>query len=206
MRELESGALQLQKSSGANGYVIPLGSTYAVLDPGMWFGAKAVIGELATAGILGSVGHILLTHYDLDHAGAALALANETGAQLWIGRADADILAGRRPPGSPGRRITSRFMRPKLPDNALYIEKDARFPDSITAIPTPGHTPGHFAFSWERTIFCGDAARVQPGGDMKEFIPFLNTDRPLARASMQILEALDVDWVCPGHGRVTRKL
>ena len=114
MIKLENGALQLEKSRGANGYVIPIGDTYAVVDPGMKSGAQAVVAELTAAGILGSVSHVLLTHYDIDHAGAALALTTETGAQLWIGRADADILSGRRPAGTFSRRLTSSIGRTRF--------------------------------------------------------------------------------------------
>ncbi|MGN5733819.1 MBL fold metallo-hydrolase [Arthrobacter psychrochitiniphilus] len=205
MRELKCGALQLQESFGANGYVIPLENSYAVVDPGMWFGAKAVITELATAGILGSVEHILLTHYDLDHAGAAQALATETGATLWIGQADADILTGRRPAGTFVRRITSSLFRPKIPEDTAYIDKDPGFPATIAAVPTPGHTPGHFAFVWERTLLCGDSARVNADGTLRDFMHALNTDSQQARVTRQQLTTVDVDWVCPGHGKVTQR-
>ena len=205
MIKLENGALQLEKSRGANGFVIPLGETYAVVDPGMKSGAQAVIAELTAAGILGSVSHVLLTHYDVDHAGAALALAAETGAQVWIGRADADILAGRTPAGTFSRRLTSSIGRPKLPGTVDYLGESPGFPEEITALATPGHTPGHFAFVWGQTVFCGDAAMPRTDGTLKQLPSFLITDKPLALASTAVLEELDVRWVCPGHGKVTAR-
>ncbi|ALE05381.1 hypothetical protein AL755_07650 [Arthrobacter sp. ERGS1:01] len=205
MQKLSNGAFQLSKSRGANGYVIPLGETYAVIDPGMKSGAQAVIAELTGAGMLGTVSHILLTHYDIDHAGAALALATETGAQLWIGRADADILTGRRPAGTFSRRITSSIGRPKLPETVYYLGESPGFPADITALPTPGHTPGHHAFVWGSSVFSGDAVMVNPDGTLKQFPRLLITDKAQALDSTAVLEALDVRWVCPGHGKVTAR-
>ncbi|MGA7203643.1 MAG: MBL fold metallo-hydrolase [Specibacter sp.] len=205
MQKLTNGAFELEKSRGANGYAIPLGDTYAVVDPGMNSGALAVISELAAAGLAQSVSHILLTHYDIDHAGAAKALTEATGAQLWIGRADADILAGRRSAGTFSRRITSSIGRPKLPAEVHFLGESPDFPADIAAVPTPGHTPGHHAFVWNRAVFCGDAVRVNTDGSLKQFPRLLITDKVQALASTAVLEALDVDWICPGHGKVTER-
>jgi hydroxyacylglutathione hydrolase len=205
MEKLSNGAFQLTKSRGANGYVIPLGDTYAVVDPGMKSGALPVIAELAAAGLAQSISHILLTHYDIDHAGSAKALTEATGAKLWIGRADADVLAGRRPPGTFSRRITSSIGRPKLPAEVHFLRESPDFPADITAVPTPGHTPGHHAFVWNRAVFSGDAVMVNPDGSMKQFPRLLITDKAQALASTAVLEALEVDWICPGHGKVTAR-
>lgn len=205
MIKLESGAFQLQKSKGANGYVIPMGSSYVIVDPGMALGAKAVIAELDAAGILNEVRHVVLTHGDMDHAGAARMLAAATGGQLWIGRADADILAGRQAPGTLFRKLLSKIMPPKLPETVLYLGESPGFPESVSAVPTPGHTPGHFAFVWGRAVFCGDAARVLGDGSLKQFFRPLITDTNKALASTSVLEALDAAWICPGHGKVTKR-
>lgn len=205
MKKLPNGAFALEHSRGANGYVLPLRDGYAVVDPGMKAGAQSVIAELTAAGLLGSVHHILLTHYDLDHAGAALALTEETGAQLWIGRADADILAGRQPAGTFSRRITSSIGRPKLPDTVHFLGESPGFPADITALGTPGHTPGHYAFGWADSVFCGDAVRVRKDGTLKQFPRLLITDKVAALASTLVLESLDVGWICPGHGNVTAR-
>lgn len=205
MMKLENGAFQLQKSQGANGYVIPLGSSYAVVDPGMALGAKAVIAELDAAGILGDVGQVLLTHGDTDHAGAARMVAAATGGEFWIGRADADILAGQHAPGTLFRKVLSTFMPPKLPEPVFYLGESAGFPKGMTAVPTPGHTPGHFAFVWGRVLFSGDAAMVRGDGSLKQFFRPLITDTDKALASTAVLEALDVSWICPGHGKVTKR-
>ena len=205
MQKLSNGAFQLSSSRGANGYVLELADGYAVIDPGMKSGARGVIAELAEAGILGAVSHILLTHYDIDHAGAALALAEATGALLWIGRADADILAGRRPAGTLSRKVTSSIGRPRLPGTVHFLGEYPGFPADVTAIATPGHTPGHHAFVWDGSVFSGDAVMVRRDGTLKQFPRLLITDKAQALDSTTILDALDVRWVCPGHGKVTAR-
>jgi glyoxylase-like metal-dependent hydrolase (beta-lactamase superfamily II) len=205
MHELPNGAFQLDNSRGANGYVIPLDRGFAVVDPGMKSGARAVVAEVARAGLTGAVTDVLLTHYDVDHAGAALAVAAENGAKLWIGRADADILAGRRSPGTFARRVLSSMGRPKLPGIVHFLGETEGFPGEIRAVPTPGHTPGHFAFVWRQTVFSGDAAMVRADGTLRQFPALLITDKAQALASTAVLEDLDVQWICPGHGRPVQR-
>lgn len=205
MKELPNGAFALESARGANGYVLPLQNGYALIDPGMQFGARGVIAELAAAGVLGAIDHVLLTHYDIDHAGAAMAVAEASGARLWIGRPDADILNGLRPAGTFSRKVTSSIGRPKLPATVHYLGESPGPPSDITAIATPGHTPGHHAFTWGDSVFCGDAVMVRDDGSLKQFPRPLITDRTQALASTAILESLDVRWVCPGHGKVTAR-
>ncbi|WP_170133235.1 MBL fold metallo-hydrolase [Arthrobacter livingstonensis] len=205
MRKLPNGAFQLSRSRGANGYVLPLQAGYAVIDPGMKSGAQAVLAELAHAGMAGSISHIVLTHGDTDHAGAALTLARETGARLWIGRAEADILAGRTAPGTVFRRLLNSVGRPRLPDKVEFLGESGTLPGEVTAIATPGHTPGHFAFAWQDSVFSGDAVMVRADGSLKQFPRLLITNKAQALASTQVLEALDVQWICPGHGKVTAR-
>lgn len=205
MKKLPNGVLQLEKSRGANGYVLPLRDSFAVIDPGMKSGAGGVIAELSDAGVAKDVSHILLTHYDIDHAGAALALVEATGAQLWIGRPDAEILRGQRPAGTFSRRITSSIGRPKLPVEVHFLGESPGFLEEVTAIATPGHTPGHHAFVWGKSVFSGDAVMVRDDGTLKQFPRLLITDKPAALASTAVLESLDVQWICPGHGKVTAR-
>jgi hydroxyacylglutathione hydrolase len=205
MHELPNGAFKFNKSRGANGYVVPLGDGFAVVDPGMKSGARAVISELADAGFAGAVRHILLTHYDVDHAGAALAVASAVGAPVWIGRADADILAGRRDRGTVFRKLLASVGRPTLPGTVSFLGESAGFPQEITAVPTPGHTPGHFAFVWEETVFSGDAAMIRSNGTLKQFPRLLITDSSQALASTAVLQDLDVKWFCPGHGKPVQR-
>ncbi|MHA7271126.1 MBL fold metallo-hydrolase [Arthrobacter sp. HLT1-20] len=205
MQRLSNGAFQLSKSCGSNGYVVAAGEHLVVIDPGMASGAPGVVKELREAGLLEAVRHVLLTHYDLDHAGAAQAVAAAAGATLWISRLDAQVLRGEAKAGTFLRRLSSAWARPRLPESVSYIGESDGFPTGITAVAAPGHTGGHYAFLWEKTLFCGDAALVRRDGSLKQFFGFINTDRSAALKTAAELEALDVAWVCPGHGKVTQK-
>ena len=206
MKRLPNGAFLLEKSRGANGYVVASGEQLALIDPGMAGGASGVIAELRDAGMLGAVRDVLLTHYDVDHAGAAMPVAAAAGASLWITRLDAQVLTGQVRPATVFRRLSTSFGKPRLPGTVSYIGESAGFPTGIEAVPAPGHTAGHVAFRWQESLFCGDAALVRRDGSLRQFPGFIITDKPLALRTAAALEALDVDWVCPGHGRPTRKL
>ncbi|MHA7305798.1 MBL fold metallo-hydrolase [Arthrobacter sp. TMN-49] len=206
MQELSNGAFQLSRSRGANGYVVASGEQLVVIDPGLASGASGVVTELREAGLLKAVRHVLLTHYDLDHAGAAEAVAAAAGATVWISRLDAQVLTGQLRPGTVFRRLSTAFGKPHLPDAVAYLGESGGFPTGITAVAAPGHTAGHYAYHWADTLFIGDAARVRQDGSLKQFPGFMNTDKAAALHTAGQLEALDVAWVCPGHGKVTRKL
>jgi len=114
---------------------------------------------------------ILVTHGHPDHAGGAAALAERLGAPV---RAAA---AGTLAPG----------------DTVPTDEGD------VVAVPTPGHTPDHYAFHWPaaRAAFVGDlltggldtALVAAPEGDLGAYL------ESLAR-----VRALRAERLYPGHG------
>lgn len=103
--------------------------------------------------------HILLTHGHYDHVGAAGALREKTGAQVWLNPQDA---AG------------GRLFPFTAPDHAyadggtISVDTDLAF----RAIATPGHSAGSVCllcgdvlFSGD-TLFAGDIGRTDlAGGD-----------------------------------------
>lgn len=206
MHKLSNGAFQLSKSRGANGYVVATGEQLVLIDPGMASGSAGVVSELREAGLLTAVRHVLLTHYDMDHAGAAQAVAAAAGATVWISRLDAQVLTGELTPGTFFRRLSTAFGKPHLPEAVSYIGESDGFPTGIAAVAAPGHTAGHYAFHWQDSLFIGDAALVRRDGSLKQFPGFIITDKPTALQTAAELEAMDVAWLCPGHGNVTQKL
>jgi len=108
---------------------------------------------------------ILLTHGHFDHIGALEAVAEETGAPVYIHRLD----------DTGGRD----FHRPvRLPENAhYYADGDVvELPGlRFEVIGTPGHTPGGVTLRCGNALFTGDTlfrgscGRTDlPGGDMEE--------------------------------------
>jgi len=146
-----------------------------VIDPG---GDKALIlDELKKMGLKARL--ILLTHGHPDHYGAALELAADTGAPIYMHPQD------------------SAFYRLKvdreLSDGQLIQLGSLR----LKVLHTPGHTPGSVCFLDEEdlfsgdTLFCGAVGRTDfPGGDTQKM-----------RDSLEKFKSLSPTLkLYPGHG------
>ncbi len=106
---------------------------------------------------------ILLTHGHYDHTGAAAALHEETGAPIFIHRADFT-----REPGE-----SYRYRGPE--DTRFWSDGDVVTVGSLRfrVMETPGHSPGSVTIKVEDALFTGDTlfagscGRTDlPGGDM----------------------------------------
>ncbi|WP_299169259.1 MBL fold metallo-hydrolase [uncultured Arthrobacter sp.] len=209
MRTISGSCYQLQRSRGANGYLVRTPSHTAVIDPGMANGYDAVLGELRDAApIVGEVTDILLTHYDPDHAQVALRLQHELGARVWLGAADAAILRRVVPPPTRVRRLLLRVAPVDLPDPLTELDGERELFEGLTAFPLPGHTPGQMAFQLDDVLFSGDAVRVERNGRIKRFFSALNSDNPqAARTTAELQRRIDaggISWICPGHNPPAR--
>lgn len=130
---------------------------------------------------------IMMTHGHYDHTGAADAVAEETGATVYMNSRD------------DARVIESRQLPYRLPDNGINYD-DGDIIDTaglrFEIIATPGHTPGGVTIKCEDCLFTGDTlfrgslGRTDlDGGDM---------DKELA--SLKKLCSLEGDYeVYPGH-------
>ena len=108
---------------------------------------------------------ILLTHGHFDHVGAVEAVAEETGAKVYLNRRDD---TGGSDPHRP-------FTLPE--GGSYYDEGDVITVGALrfTVIATPGHTPGGVCLRCGEALFTGDTlfrgscGRTDlPGGDMDE--------------------------------------
>ncbi len=129
---------------------------------------------------------ILLTHGHYDHVGAVAAVAEETGAKVYMNRRDDTG-------GSDPRLPYSLPAGGAYYDDGDTVEVGAlRF----EVIATPGHTPGGVSLRCGEALFTGDTlfrgscGRTDlPGGDMDEEL-----------RSLKKLCALPGDYeVYPGH-------
>jgi hydroxyacylglutathione hydrolase len=200
MKQLTSEVCWLTDAVGARCYWLDLGpEQVAIVDPGTLLGVNRVARELRRAGRSPyEVTDILLTHGDVDHAQAAAEWQRRTGARVWLGEADAQILSGVSQPESRLRKVTSRLGTAELPDNLQLLSGDAEIGPGLTALWTRGHTPGHHSFHYRTVLFAGDAARCAAG----ELVPmreWLHDNPGQAAASLARLQAIEADWYCCGH-------
>ena len=130
---------------------------------------------------------ILLTHGHYDHTGAVVAVAEETGAPVWMNR---------RAARKPTQPEPSRYAPPEgcnIYDDGDCVDVDALH---FQVIATPGHTPGGVSLVCGEALFTGDTlfkgscGRVDlPGGSAKDEMQ-----------SLRRLCALPGDYeVYPGH-------
>ncbi|WP_167137626.1 MBL fold metallo-hydrolase [Diaminobutyricimonas sp. TR449] len=195
-----------------------------VLDPG-WDDAanwSRLEQGLATIGKRpADVASITVSHLHSDHLGMAERLRSASGARVALSRREQDAidaLAGRDVADHTGRldewgvpasaqAELAQLKRPALApfraDTLLEDGDDLGIPGrTLTALHTPGHTPGHLSFvdSGDRLLFTGDhlLPNMFPGvglGGPTESSPIGDYLDALER-----LAPYDEYEVCPGHG------
>jgi len=168
-----------------------------LVDPGEE--APRLLGLIEELGV--ELEAILLTHTHFDHVGAVAPVARATGAEVWVPAIEKPVLAD----------INSFVPWPGFgPFESWEAEHTLAGGETlelagfeIDVLFTPGHSPGHVAFSIpdERVVFSGDVlfrgsvGRTDlPGGDWPTLLRSIGT----------LLDALPAQTtVYPGHMGVT---
>ncbi len=156
---------------GQCGVFLIRGETVALVDTGPSVNAQDVVAGLNHLGLAASdISHILLTHFHLDHAGAAsFLLDHNPEATVLVDAGSIGFLV------DPERLVRSAHkslgevaphygtMLP-IPGERIVALKDGFELElgggkSLTALHTPGHSRGHFAFyePGSGVLLCGDA-------------------------------------------------
>lgn len=158
-----------------------------VIDPGPALDAHVQAVEAALGAVKPAA--ILLTHSHADHAGAAPALAERTGAPVWMAR-------GALRAGLGSGLVVGRWI-----GDGDTVETDA---GTLSAIATPGHAPEHLAFvlrqgvrsSWDvafvgdHLMGVGDTTLVAPPeGDLADYLD-----------SLERLGEAEAEVMYPAHG------
>lgn len=167
------------------------------------------------------IGHIFITHFHVDHAGAAAALKEASGARVYAHEADAPILAGEEKVQSVYRTGVIGRVASAVPG---VSERMAKVPPVRVDVPlkdgdvvpvlggmrlihAPGHTPGNSCYLWEErgVLFSGDAIintyhvlTLPTMGFSCDFDLAARSARSVARR----VADEDLQAVCPGHGPV----
>lgn len=164
---------------GTNGYLVGE-QELAVIDPGP--DDPAHIKALVEAGA-GRIRWILLTHTHSDHAPAAMALKEATGARI----------AGRPAPAHAPHNASVIFDR-VLADGELLQLGDC----ALRVVHTPGHASNHLCYLLENTrmLFSGDhlvqgftVVIAPPDGNMGAYL-----------RSLERLATFNIAILAPGHG------
>jgi glyoxylase-like metal-dependent hydrolase (beta-lactamase superfamily II) len=191
---------------GAQAFVHRTGEGLAIIDPGYTGSFRAVL-RFVREHALGQIDWVILTHHHIDHAGAAFALCQETGARLAVHRDDAPYLQR----GRPRNRMTLWGMAERLPARlARYIIStmagESRLLEEgdviagLTVVHGPGHTPGSICLysRSESALFLGDVLNNERGIRTPPWT--VNHSHRHARLAPQRLEALRFDRAYFGHG------
>ena len=123
-----------------------------IVDPGEE--APKLLGAIQELGV--TLDGILLTHTHFDHVGAVAPVARATGADVWVPELEKPVLADINSwvPGVAFGPFESWDAEHTLAGG----ERLALAGFEIDVIFTPGHSPGHVAFSIpdESALFSGD--------------------------------------------------
>ena len=150
---------------------------------------------------------LLISHAHFDHCGAAAALRELTGAEIWMSRQDAEFM--RRFPEEvwfPGEGcLAQEFIPDCFYDDARPICQGNIV---VKALLTPGHTPGCTSFFWEedsggKTRVLGMHGGVGPNTMTDAY--YAKSRGMTARlrrqyiAQMETLKRMHVDITLPSH-------
>jgi glyoxylase-like metal-dependent hydrolase (beta-lactamase superfamily II) len=222
-REVAEGVYRLG-TRWLNFYVVEEGGEFTLIDagyPGYW---KHLVGAVEVLGTsLSAIRAVILTHHHADHVGTAQRLRSTTGAQVFVGEADAWIVSGRYPSHanrgfyrqSSVRSSGLRFLahsaaaggakyRPVADVEPLKEDQTLDLPGRPRVIHTPGHTAGHHAVALEErgVLLSGDALASfdYVTGRRGLGLHRLNDDRGLALASLDRLDPIAAETVLVAHG------
>jgi glyoxylase-like metal-dependent hydrolase (beta-lactamase superfamily II) len=202
-------------------YVVETSQGLVLVDSGLDADAGPLKSQMTSLGLdWKRVYAILLTHTHGDHSGGAEALRTATGAKVYAGAGDAQIL-------KDGQSRAAFFGTYFMPDHNLHsttvdvaLEGDETldFGDvRIQALAMPGHTPGSVCYLLERetlrVLFAGDVIMMlrgdekprteyrKPLGTYSAYLaPRYRGNASDSLASLRRLRSLPVpDLVLPGH-------
>jgi glyoxylase-like metal-dependent hydrolase (beta-lactamase superfamily II) len=204
--QLRDGVWQVELS-GVNAYLADDGGTLTLVDGGTPIDGGRLRTAVELAGYhLTDLERVLVTHYDVDHVGALAGVIGDTGAEWYMGAADAPFLMGREKPPflhhkGAFQRLTGPFAR--RPGSEPTLVADGDEVGSFVAYHTPGHTPGHTAFvSYDLdAAFVGDLVCERDG----RLVPsswMLSYDTDTVHDSIHDFadRSPAVDVVAMGHG------
>lgn len=142
------------------------------------------------------VAAILVTHCHWDHLGGIAALAEASGAPVYMPESEAAVLE------NPQAFFPDQPIRPYSPDVRLD-DGDTIEAAGLTfeTLSVPGHSPGHVAFSTDGVLFSGDV--LFAGSVGRTDLPFADWDT-LVESIRKLVDRFPPETVVySGHGPPT---
>jgi glyoxylase-like metal-dependent hydrolase (beta-lactamase superfamily II) len=202
--DVESGIWWLDLGS-VNAYLADDRGDLVLVDAGTPRSGRAIADGIRETGHrVAEVDRVLVTHYDVDHLGALSKLGLD--APVYVGRADAEVLAGHRKPTVRNhkgliQRVADAFV--SAPDAPIRPVEDGDEIGSFTAYHTPGHSPGHVVYVAETTsvAFLGDLVREEDGKlEASPWTISYDTDEVKRSIRRLAYEVPDFEMAAMGHG------
>ncbi len=124
---------------------------HILIDSGTKAGAGIVKRNVQALGFsLRDIGLLLSSHEHFDHVGGMAKLQQSTGARVMTSKAAASVMAsGKDAPGDPQFGMHPPMAPVHVDGTVSDGETLALGNLRITAIATPGHTPGALSWQWE---------------------------------------------------------
>lgn len=211
MQQLRAGVYRLPLR-GVNAYIVDerrvertSGRNELVLvDAGWPFDGRQIRSGLGTLGYgPADVDRVLLTHFDVDHAGGLSRVY--TDAPVHASAVDGAVLTREAAPAWDHKGVLQRVLRPLVrpPDDGVTVVGDGDAVGGFDVHATPGHTPGHLAFVHPAAgvAFVGDMVMARDGR-LRPSPWFLSADAARGRRSIRAFadRIPPVEVVAPGHG------
>ncbi|MEH7418543.1 MBL fold metallo-hydrolase [Neobacillus drentensis] len=194
-----------------NCYLVEEEDGLTLIDAALGFCAKGILKAAEQIGK--PITKIVLTHAHEDHVGALDALKEELPeVPVYISSRDYRLMNNDRSLDSHEDQMPIKGGVPKgLKTRANILLKEGDLVGSLTAVETPGHTPGSMSFLDLRTkaLIAGDAFQTRGGiavaGDIKPWFPFPafgTWSKKTALASAKKLLNYQPRLLAVGHGEM----
>jgi glyoxylase-like metal-dependent hydrolase (beta-lactamase superfamily II) len=197
-----------------NCYIVEEEQELTLVDAALPFSLKGIV--RTAAGLRKPLTRIVLTHAHEDHIGSLDKLKTLFPAiKVYISERDSALLNGDRTlrPGEPSTPVRGGVPK-KINTRPDVLLHEGDTIGSLTAISTPGHTPGSMSFIDRRSnaVICGDAFQTFRGvavsGMVVPWFPFsamATWNREVALVSAVNLLELQPTLLAAGHGDIVHQ-